>query len=227
MEKQLDLFDVLEMNEKKELTLSEKMAEYGATGFGDAELIEGLVKPYVSSKVNSKKIATSILEAMDKNLELEIKDLTCINGVSPELASGILIALEIGRRRNRNSKRTVSCPADIYKELYHYSYDEQENFIVMALNSAHEVLFVKRITTGLVNKTLAHPREVFSDVLKVKATVICMAHNHPSGNLDPSSDDIDLTKRLVLAGDLLGVKVLDHLILSTNGWYSFLEHGML
>ena len=99
MEKQLNLFDILQMNEKKELTLSEKMAEYGATGFGDVELIEGLVKPYVSSKVNSKKIASSILEAMDSNLELEIKDLTCIEGVSPELASGILIALEIGRRR--------------------------------------------------------------------------------------------------------------------------------
>lgn len=227
MEKQLDLFDVLELNEKRELSISEKMAEYGATGFGDTELIEGLVKPYVSSKANSKRIAESILEAIDGNLDLEINDLTCINGVSSELASCILIALEIGRRRNRNIKRTISSPADIYKELYHFSYDEQENFIVMALNSAHEVLYVKRITIGLVNKTLAHPREVFSDVLKAKATAICLAHNHPSGNLDPSNDDLDLTKRLVLAGNLLGVKVLDHLIISTTGWYSFLEHGLL
>ena len=70
-------------------------------------------------------------------------------------------------------------------------------------------------------------KEVIREAIKYNAFYVILAHNHPSGNLDPSNDDIDLTKRLVLAGDLLGVKVLDHLIISTNGWYSFLEHGML
>ena len=181
----------------------------------------------VKTGKNQSRTVQEILDAMNSNIELSLEDLTCIKGVSKELASGILIALEVGRRKGEKSERTITSPDDIYRETYHHAHDEQENFIVIALNGAHEILFSKSVTKGIVNKTLAHPREVFSDAIKARATAIAIVHNHPSGNLEPSDDDISLTKRIRLSGDILGIKVLDHLIISRKGYFSMLEHGML
>ena len=220
---QLDLFEPVE----KPQTIAERIAQYGVKGLADNELITELIRPYLSSRADARKTAQEILDAMNSNIELSLEGLTCIKGVSKELASGILIALEVGRRKGEKSERTITSPDDIYRETYHHAHDEQENFIVIALNGAHEILFSKSITKGIVNKTLAHPREVFSDAIKARATAIAIVHNHPSGNLEPSDDDISLTKRIRLSGDILGIKVLDHLIISRKGYFSMLEHGML
>ena len=220
---QLDLFGAV--NEKQ--TIAEKIMQYGIKGLGDRELIEGLISPYIAKKVDSRKLADTILEAMDRNSSPSIEELKAIHGVSEELASGILIALELGRRKGAKKKRAITCPADIYSEIRHYADDEQEHFIVMALNGAHEITFIKRVSTGLVNRTIVHPRETFADALKERASAIVIAHNHPSGTLSPSEDDKDVTIRLVKAGELLGIKVIDHLIVTQDGYFSFLEHGLM
>ena len=220
---QLDLFGVIE--EKK--TIAERIMQYGIRGLGDKELIEALISPYISARIDSRKLADTILEAMDKNSSPSLDELRAIHGVSTELASGILIALELGRRKGEKRKKTITCPADIYSEIRHYTDDEQEHLIVMALNGAHEIIFTKRVSTGLVNRTIVHPRETFADALKERASAIAIAHNHPSGNLEPSDDDKDVTIRIRKAGELLGIRLLDHLIISDDGYFSFLEHGLL
>ena len=220
---QFDLFGAIE--EKK--TIAERIMQYGIRGLGDKELIEALISPYISARIDSRKLADTILEAMDRNSSPSLDELRAIHGVSTELASGILIALELGRRKGEKRKKTITCPADIYSEIRHYTDDEQEHLIVMALNGAHEIIFTKRVSTGLVNRTIVHPRETFADALKERASAIVIAHNHPSGNLEPSNDDKDVTIRIRKAGELLGIRLLDHLIISDDGYFSFLEHGLL
>ena len=220
---QIDLFGTV--NEKQ--TIAERIMQYGIKGLGDRELIEGFICPYISKKVDSRKLADTILEAMDRNSAPSIDELKAIHGVSEELASGILIALELGRRKGSKKKRDITCPADIYSEIRHYANDEQEHLIVMALNGAHEIIFTKRVSTGLVNRTIVHPRETFADALKERALAIVIAHNHPSGNLEPSNDDKDVTIRIRKAGEFLGIGLLDHLIISDDGYFSCLEHGLM
>ena len=220
---QLDLFGTIEGKE----TIAERIMQYGVKGLGDRELIEGLISPYLSARMDSRKLAETILDAMDINTTPSIDELKSIHGVSTELASGILIAFELGRRKGEKRMRAITCPSDIYSEIRHFADDEQEHLIVMALNGAHEIIFAKRVSTGLVNRTIVHPRETFADAIKERASAIVIAHNHPSGNLEPSDDDKDVTKRIQRAGEILGIRILDHLIISGDAYYSFLEHGLM
>lgn len=221
---QLDLFE----NFEKQQTISEKIIQYGIQGLADNELMVELIRPYLPPRIDAKETASEILAILDTNVIPSVQDLLNIKGVTSNMASGILIALELGRRKGEKpTTRRISCPNDIYRETYHFTHEAQENFIVIALNGAHEILFIKCITTGIVNKTLAHPREVFSDAIKARATSIAIAHNHPSGMLEPSDDDISLTKRIKFAGSILGISILDHLVISENGYFSMLEHKML
>lgn len=98
-----------------------------------------------------------------------------------------------------------------------------EKFAVLFLDGSHRVMKTKIITTGIVNKTLVHPREVFRDAIKYNAVSIICGHNHPSGKLIPSPDDEGITERLIKAGKIIGIPLLDHLIVSDNGYYSFME----
>lgn len=127
----------------------------------------------------------------------------------------------------REKKNAGNTPAKIYEAIKHYGLHKQEYFIVVMLDGAHNIIKHVVVTMGLVNRTLAHPREVFAPALIERATAIVIAHNHPSGNLDPSSDDLELTYRLRKAGDLLGVDVLDHIIFNACGFHSMGECGEL
>lgn len=220
---QLDLFGTA--YEKQ--TIAEKITQYGVKGLRDRELIEGLISPYLSARTDSMKLADTILKAMDGNTTPTIAELKTIHGVSEKLANGILIALELGRRKGEKKKKKITCPSDIYTEIRHYADDKQEHVIVIALNGAHEVIFTKRVSTGLVDRTIIHPRETFADAIKERAAAIVIAHNHPSGYLTPSDDDKNVTKRLQKAGEILGITILDHIIISEEAYYSFSEHGLM
>lgn len=102
-----------------------------------------------------------------------------------------------------------------------------EAFFVFTLNSAHRVINLNIVTTGLVNRTIVHPREVFYEAIKDNATAIIIAHNHPSGNLEPSDDDMDITERLVKAGEVIGIPVLDHIVFTKGEYLSMIEAGMM
>lgn len=121
----------------------------------------------------------------------------------------------------------VSRPQDIFAALARYARARNERFFAITLNGAHEIIKIHIVSIGLVNRTVVHPREVFITAIKDNATAIVVAHNHPSGHLDPSPEDREITDRLRNASEVLGLALLDHLIFSRAGYYSFVEHGLL
>lgn len=206
----------------------EKMELKGAGSLSDLELIMLLVSSGTAERpVN--EVSSELLALLDKSEEPDYKSICAIKGLGRAKSSQILAALELGRRRMKKYGigPSISSPGDIFREVRHYATRDQEQFIVLVLNGAHEVLNVFVATVGLVNKTLVHPREIFSDAIQRRGTAIAIAHNHPSGKLEPSEDDINVTKRILISGDILGIKVLDHIIFSSSSYYSFLEHGLM
>jgi len=119
----------------------------------------------------------------------------------------------------------ISTPEDSAFLLREYSEKDQEHFIVLTLNGANRVINQRVITIGLVNQTQVHPREVFKGAIEDNATAIILCHNHPSGQLEPSREDFAITSHLQKASETIGIDILDHIILSSKGYYSMLEHG--
>jgi DNA repair protein RadC len=107
--------------------------------------------------------------------------------------------------------------------IQHYADRKQEHFLCVSLNGFNEVMAVRVISVGLVNKTHVHPREVFSDPITDRASAVIVAHNHPSGRVEPSKEDIEITRQLKSAGEILGIKLLDHIIFNRTSYYSLLE----
>ena len=121
----------------------------------------------------------------------------------------------------------VQNPADCLIHFKSIQRKPQEHFAVVMLDGAHQVMGKKVVTVGIVNRTLVHPREIFREAIKKNAMAIIVGHNHPSGKVEPSEEDREITKRLKAAGEIIGIRVLDHVIISKTGYYSFLEDGRL
>lgn len=205
----------------------EKAVQYGIKNLSDRELISILLGS--GSRDNPvEKLATKILLLIDKsNGEILTEDLQKIKGVGTAKATLISAAMEFSRRRLSHSIVKISYPTDILPAVRHYVTRPQEYFITISLNGAHEIIQTRVVSIGILNRTLIHPREVFADALKDRAASIIISHNHPSGNLDPSSEDKEVTTRLIEAGELLGIKVLDHIIFSNKNYYSFTENSLM
>jgi len=124
--------------------------------------------------------------------------------------------------------KRIRHPEDIYDAVKPWARRREENFLAVTLNGAHEVIKIHRITKGLVNKTVAHPRECFYPAIKDYATAVAFVHNHPSGNTSPSGEDESITDRLCMAGSILCLNVLDHIIIGPKGGlYSFRRDGAM
>ena len=121
----------------------------------------------------------------------------------------------------------ISCPGDIIPSLSKYIYAEVEFFLCVTLNGAHNIIQIHEITKGLVNRTMVHPREVYRPAIADNAVSIILVHNHPSGSIVASTEDNDITGRLKKAGEIIGIPVLDHLIISKSGYYSYLASNKL
>ena len=123
----------------------------------------------------------------------------------------------------------VSGPAVVFDALKSHCYDKQESFFVITLDSSHQIIKAHTITTGIVNRTIVHPREVFRPCLEDNAAFLMVAHNHPSGKLEPSPEDIDMTRRIKEAGEIMDITLLDHIILGkvrgVPSWISMLKTG--
>jgi DNA repair protein RadC len=122
----------------------------------------------------------------------------------------------------------IRVPKDVLPVLGKYHTKQQEHFIVVTLRGDHTVIRARIISIGLVNRTLVHPREVFLTAIKDNAVAIIIAHNHPSGDVEPSTDDFEVTRRLVAAGELIGITVLDHIVFARGGRFiSMTERGQM
>lgn len=195
--------------------LGEAEARYeagGAACLSDSELVQLTLG--LKGK-NAGKIIDSVISGM-------------MDGLPDDARKKADLIAEFARRFYGCKGRSITCPGDIYKYIRHYAFRAvQENFVVISLNGAHEIISTFVSTTGLLNRSLVHPREVFARPMQERAAAIMIAHNHPSGRLEPSQDDIDVTKRIVECGTILGLKVLDHLVFSEDNYYSLLEHGLM
>lgn len=204
----------------------ERLERLGSEALTDKELLMLLIGSG-NARRPVDEIAGDLLQKLDSNPGITAEEIQTVPGLGRAKASAIGAALELGRRRCRSKGRVISSPGDIFREIRHFASREQELLLVVPLNGAHEAMETIVATMGLLNRTIVHPREVFSEAIRRRAAAIAIAHNHPSGNVDPSEEDKDVTKRLVKAGEILGVKVLDHVIFTNEKYFSFLEHGLM
>lgn len=126
-----------------------------------------------------------------------------------------------------NPVKKITSSSDILPAVWKYTEEPQEHFIIADLNNTHELIEIRLISKGLVNRTLVHPREIYIGAISNHAVGIIMIHNHPSGNTEPSQEDREITKRIKDAGKIIGIEVMDHIIISKKGHLSFLEEGWL
>jgi DNA repair protein RadC len=142
-------------------------------------------------------------------------------------ACTIAAVLEFGRRRWGARGEKITCPGEAFSLVRHYADLRQERFICISLNGAHEVLGIRVVTVGLVDRVVVHPREVYADPITDRASAVVVAHSHPSGSLKPSLEDDKITERLRAAGELVGIHLLDHLIFTAGAYYSYSNDGKI
>ena len=203
----------------------EKLLRSGPEVLSDAELLAVMIGTGTGGR-GVGWVAAEVLTLLDEtNCRIAPSELRKIRGVGPARAAGISASMEFARRRLCPSHRRINQPADVVPLVSHFADRRQEHFLCLALNGAHEVIATRVVSLGLVNRTIVHPREVFADPLQDRAAAVVVAHNHPSGNVEPSDEDRAITQRLSASGETLGIRLLDHVIFSEAGYYSFLEHG--
>lgn len=203
----------------------EKLTARGPAGLSDLDLIQ-LLLGSGCRQVPLEALALRCRDLLDRHGPgLDHQSLAGIPGLGPAKIAQLTAALELSRRLGRPHRLRVNGPADLVPRLLHWTDRPQEVFLTVTLNGAQEVLGTRPVTVGLLNRTLIHPREVFAPALEDRAASLILAHTHPSGALEPSREDREATSRLAQAGKLLGIEVLDHLILSAAGYYSFRENN--
>jgi len=209
------------------LDIRERMVRFGSGSISNLDLVVAILGTGIPGKP-VRRLAREVLDQITQSTHsFDINKLMVIAGMGEAKSCAVAAAIELGRRIFSTRGTRITMPKDAYPLLVHFADLRQEHFIVISLNGGHEVNAVREITKGLINKTVVHPREVFADPITDRACAVIVAHNHPSGNLEPSEEDLDSTKRLRQSGDILGIPVLDHLVFSETGYFSFVEHGLI
>lgn len=203
----------------------EKLLERGPQALSDEELLAILLGSGTKGK-SALELARRILNRAGHRLpRLGAADLTAIEGVGMAKACQITAAFELARRFLYRERHTIRGPRDVLPYVQHIADKKQEHFLCLTLNGAHEVIQSRVVTVGLLDSSQVHPREVFADAIADRAAAVILAHNHPSGSLEPSAEDLQFTQQLVEAGKILGIDVLDHIIVTKRGFVSLKEQG--
>jgi len=204
----------------------ERLIEKGTRALSDHELLAVLLGKG-SRKHDVISLAKKMIPVIDaKGENLSVDDLSEFDGVGNAKAAIILAAAEFFRRRICPEGIKIKTPADLVPHIRHYIDRKQEHFLCTSVNGANEVLNIRVVSIGLVDRSHVHPREVFADPLVDRASAVILAHNHPAGTLKPSEQDIEITQRLRQAGKIMGITVLDHIIINDTGYFSFLENNI-
>ena len=210
-----------------ELRPRERLERVGITALRDFELVSLLIGSGVSGR-SGTAIAREVVSILDRsNGPPDPVELRMVPGLGPAKVALLGAAFELVRRVTCPRRTRIRVPADVLPIVDRFLDRPQECFLTLSLSGSHEVLATRVVTVGLVNRTMVHPREVFADPLADRAAAIVLAHNHPSGCVDPSPEDREVTSRLVAAGQTLGIPVLDHVIFGRDGHFSFLENDEL
>ncbi len=209
------------------MDLRERVFARGMNYPSDAELLM-LILGSGTKALPVEEIAYKMLDAIDVSDSRALVDkLLRIPGVGLGKALAVAAALEFGRRKAANLNAVIDKPEDLLPFIQQYAYKNSEHFITVSLSGAREILSQKVVAVGNSNSAIINPREVLFEAVQKRASAVILSHNHPSGNVLPSDEDIETTKRLCSAADILGISVLDHIIVSRKEYFSFKERGLL
>lgn len=211
----------------------EKLERLGPTALGDNELL-ALVLGSGSRNVDALELANHLIGhagGLHGLTRAGVGDLRHVQGIGRARAAQVLAAVELGRRtlvRAVADRPRLNTPRQMAAYLLpQYGAGAVERFGIVMLDTKHRLIRIKIVSLGSLDTTVVHPREVFREAASASAAAIVLFHNHPSGDPSPSPDDIALTTRMVSAGDIMGIDVVDHLILSDQRYFSMLESGRL
>ena len=207
----------------------EKMREKGAAALTNGELVQVILGRGVKGhdvRAMSQKIARILEEKGDRIDEFDLKE---INGMGEAKRCQLIAAFEIARRFAKGDTEKISGIHDILSldVVRLIAGKQQEHFVCISLNGANEVIEKRIVTVGLLDRSQVHPREVFADVISDRAAAVIFVHNHPSGDLRPSDQDLRIHNQLTESAAILGLNVLDHIIMGRKGYYSFQEAGLM
>jgi len=202
----------------------EKLKKYGVGKLKDFELLAILLRS--GTKVlDVMRLSQKILRDFkdEQILEASIEDLQNIHGLGLAKACEIVACFELGKRKLKGKKTNILLtPKDVWESMVDIRSSKKEHFVVFYLNSRNQEIEREIISVGTVSASLVHPREVFEGAIKNNASSIIVAHNHPSGDTEPSQDDIEVTKKLVHAGKILDIRIVDHVIVTDKEFKSFM-----
>lgn len=207
----------------------EKLLKYGVDKLTEAELLAILLRTGKKGK-NVLQVASAMLKKFPgvSLSNASIENLRKIDGVGEVKALEIVACFELGRRLLKDKQAgLVLAPRAVAEKMSDERTSKKEHFVVFFLDTQNQVIRKELVSIGTLNASIIHPREVFEPAIKFLASHIIVAHNHPSGSLEPSDEDLSVTKRLKEAGQLLGIQLLDHVIVTATGYSSLKEQNLL
>ncbi len=207
----------------------EKLEKYGPEKLSNSELLAILLRTG-GKGINVVELASKILKKFSGSglAKTTVKDLKNTFGLGMAKSCEIVACFELGRRLLQNKKsRIYLTPKDVWEELKDIRDNKKEHFVIFFLDARNQEIKREIISIGSLNANLVHPREVFEPAVRYLAAQIILAHNHPSGDPNPSEHDIEITKRLVDAGNILGIDIVDHIIVTKNAFLSFKQKKLI
>lgn len=213
--------------QKVKPNIREKTIKYGVSYPFDVELVM-MILGSGTKNMPVEIMAKRIVDCLDSSNENEyVQKLLELPGVGQGKALAIVAAIELGKRRSCHFGAHIQSPQDVVPFVKNYAISSKEHFLVITLNGGHNINKIHVVSVGTLNRTVIHPREVFRDAIVENAAAIILCHNHPSGNVQPSDDDIETTNNLVNASKIIGISVLDHIIIEKDSYFSFVEHNLI
>jgi DNA repair protein RadC len=213
---------------------TEKLLAHGADALSNAELLAVIIRTGTGNE-SAIEVSRRLLGMDSKGIkhlmDASFKDLTKVKGIGECKAAQIIAALELGKRIKRigfYDKVRVTSP-DIVAEVVmdEMSCLQKEHFRTVILDTKNQIICIENISIGTLNASIVHPRDVFKAAIRNNGNSVILVHNHPSGDTSPSNEDINITKRLVEGGNLMGIKVLDHLIIGNGNYLSMKEKNLM
>ena len=203
----------------------ERLISQGVTVLSDAEIL-ALILGSGTKNENAVDLSNRLLSHFDLLSTSSLSELQKLKGIGVARACQLLALFEFSKRFNSSKVigKKISCSKDVYDFVKSKMVDlDKEHFVVLLLDSKNRVLKEVLVSIGILNSSLVHPREVFKQAIKESANSIILVHNHPSGDVTPSKEDYEVTTKLREVGELMGIRVLDHVIVGSEGYYSFNE----
>ena len=209
----------------------ERLMEKGPEALRDPELLAILLGSGYKGK-NVLEVARRILADYppEKLKDTSFSQLRKMKGIGPAKACLLKAAFELSKRAFRVEEDlfpVIKTPKDVANIVTHIRKNKKENFVVLYLNARNQLIHKETIAIGTLNASIVHPREIFQPAISRSAASIILTHNHPSGDTAPSEEDIKLTKRMIKAGEIMGIEVLDHVIVSEKGYLSMKDRGLI